>query len=286
MSTQSFTEHRIAVGNGNINVREYPGEGPAFVLMHGFPDNLHIYDELTPYLLSAGRRVLAFDFLGFGASDKPGSGYSFKQQIGDLEAVVMALAPDRFVPVAHDSSGPTAINYTLAHPDRIASLVILNSAYDEAKPILWPELVELFATKELSALAMDIAKSPEQIGWILEWQQKKFYDALPAHLRAHLSSVTAQLITDNLLHSGAGTAFAYLAAEFHEELARNTARLSELASIKAPVKVIWGEFDPYLTSKMGRDRASLFGNATFTVLPGGHWLQSDIPADVAREMLS
>lgn len=32
---------------------------------------LHIWDDLVPYLIASGRRVVTFDFLGFGASDKP-----------------------------------------------------------------------------------------------------------------------------------------------------------------------------------------------------------------------
>jgi pimeloyl-ACP methyl ester carboxylesterase len=61
--------------------------------MHGFPDNLRVYDELIPYLIAGGRRVVTFDFLGFGASDKPvGATYTFKLQLGDMEAVVDALS--------------------------------------------------------------------------------------------------------------------------------------------------------------------------------------------------
>jgi haloalkane dehalogenase len=63
----SFTEHRIPQGQGNVYARDYAGAAPAFVLMHGFPDNLHIYDDLIPNLVGGGRRVVAFDFLGFGA---------------------------------------------------------------------------------------------------------------------------------------------------------------------------------------------------------------------------
>jgi haloalkane dehalogenase len=80
-----FSEHRVPRGQGSIYARDYKGAGPAFVLMHGFPDNLHIYDDLVPYLVAGRRRVVAFDFLGFGASEKPsGATYSFKQQLGDL----------------------------------------------------------------------------------------------------------------------------------------------------------------------------------------------------------
>jgi haloalkane dehalogenase len=31
-----------------IYVREHPGEEPTIILMHGFPDNLHLYDRLIP----------------------------------------------------------------------------------------------------------------------------------------------------------------------------------------------------------------------------------------------
>jgi haloalkane dehalogenase len=67
----SFDEHYVPRGHGRVYARDYKGAGPAFVLMHGFPDNLHIYDDLIPYLVASGRRVVTFDFLGFGASDKP-----------------------------------------------------------------------------------------------------------------------------------------------------------------------------------------------------------------------
>ena len=33
-----------------IHVRDYPGAEPPIILMHGFPDNLHLYDRLVPYL--------------------------------------------------------------------------------------------------------------------------------------------------------------------------------------------------------------------------------------------
>lgn len=53
-----------------------PGDEPAIVLMHGFPDDRHLYDRVQPLL--DGRRVVAFDFLGRGRSDKP-TGYPYVQ---------------------------------------------------------------------------------------------------------------------------------------------------------------------------------------------------------------
>jgi haloalkane dehalogenase len=173
----SFTERYVSRDQGRVYTREYGGLGPAFVLMHGFPDNLHIWDDLIPYLVASGRRVVTFDFLGYGASDKlAGTTYSFSQQLGDLEAVVAALGLGKIVPVAHDSSGIASLDYALAHIDGVDSVIMLNSAYCEDSTVLWPEMITLFATQNMQALAMAIAQSPEQFGWLLKWQQKKFED--------------------------------------------------------------------------------------------------------------
>jgi haloalkane dehalogenase len=283
-----FTEHRIPQGQGNVYARDYAGAGPAFVLMHGFPDNLHIYDDLVPYLVASGRRVVAFDFLGFGASDKPaGAKYSFEQQLGDLKVVVETLGLDKIVPVAHDSSGPAAINFALDHPGRVESLCILNSAYDDAYEVRWPEMVELFAIKSLNALSGAIAQSPEQLGWLLTWQQRLFRDALPKDQQARFEAVMGPLIADNfILQPSSGVAFVQMASQFFAELARNTARLPEVERLDIPTKVIWGEFDPYITADVAKDRLSHFKRGTLKLLPAGHWLQSDLPDAVAKEMLS
>src|SRR3954471_23840149 len=174
----AFVEYRMSGGEGKGYGRDHAGSGPAFVLMHGFPDNLHIWDDLIPFLVASGRRVVTFDFLGFGASDKPaGAIYSFKQQLGDLEAVVGRLGLGKIVPVAHDSSGMATLNYVLAHPGGVDSAIMLNSAYSEDSTVLWPEMITLFATRSMQALAIAIAQSPEQFGWLLRWQQKKFMDS-------------------------------------------------------------------------------------------------------------
>lgn len=91
---------------------------------HGFPDNLQLYDRLVPYL--SGRRVVTFDFLGWGASDKPlGHAYTAKNQGADLDAVIEQLKLGQVVLVAHDASGPPAVDWAMQHPDQVAALVLL-----------------------------------------------------------------------------------------------------------------------------------------------------------------
>lgn len=73
-SNTAYAEHLVPRGRHRIYAREYEGGGPSIVFMHGFPDNLHLYDRLVPHL--AGRRIVTFDFLGWGNSDKP-AGYPY-----------------------------------------------------------------------------------------------------------------------------------------------------------------------------------------------------------------
>jgi haloalkane dehalogenase len=286
---RSFIEHYVPRDQGGrVYARDYKGADPAFVLMHGFPDNLHIYDDLVPYLVGGGRRVVTFDFFGFGGSDKPaGAVYSFKQQLGDLEAIVQVLGLGKIVPVAHDSSGPASINYALAHPAGVDSVIMLNSAYAEDSTVLWPEMITLFATKSLHALAMAIAQSPEQFGWLLTWQQQKFRDALPDAQKPHFNTFLGPLIGENFLaQPSSGPAFVQMAAQFFDALAQNAKRLAELKALDVPVKLIWGQFDPYITVAVAERRQTQLRHPSLTVVPAGHWLQVDEPEQVAKAMLS
>lgn len=287
-SNAGFIEHRIPREQGMLYARDIEGSGPTFVLMHGFPDNLRIYDDLVPFLAKSGRRIVAFDFLGFGASDKPaGAAYSFGQQVGDLEAVIERLGLGKVILVAHDLSGPAALNFAIDHPEKVASLCILNSAYDDLALNVWPEMIVLFADPALRALAQAVAQSPAQFAWLLAWQAKKFAEPLSERQRSHFLEFMAPLVAENFIaEPSSGPAFAQLAAQFYEEMRRNSTRLPLAAALDLPVKVIWGTQDPYLGVAMGKERATRFKNSSFHPIQAGHWLQSDEPELVAKELLS
>src|SRR5215831_3003691 len=100
----------VPAPGGRLHVTEYPGEAPPLVLMHGFPDDSRIYDRLVPLL--APRHVLAFDWLGYGGSDRaspgPSGGVNHQQQ---LRAVLDSLRLGPVALVGHDASGPDAIDF-------------------------------------------------------------------------------------------------------------------------------------------------------------------------------
>lgn len=155
-----YSEHLVPRGNFAIYARHYAGTGPAFVFMHGFPDTLHLYDRLAPLL--RGRPIITFDFLGWGASEKPEQyAYTSRQQEQDLQAVLDALHVDQIVPVAHDSSGPVAINWALDHPGQVSALVLLNTYYGSTPTLRFPEWLSLFADPAYAALADAITHDPK-----------------------------------------------------------------------------------------------------------------------------
>src|SRR5512134_2240576 len=175
--TMVYQEIFVRRNRHRIYVREYPGEEPTIILMHGFPDNIHLYDRLSPYL-SPPRRVVAFDFLGWGASDKPpGYPYTATSQVGDLDAVITQLRLQQVILVAHDASGPPAIDWALAQSERVAGLVLLNTYYCAMQTLRPPEAIWLFSTPVVRYIARPVS---QMLGhWIFrrmyQWQVGRFF---------------------------------------------------------------------------------------------------------------
>ena len=284
----AFTEHRVQRDRGNLYVRDFPGSGPAFVVLHGFPDNSHIYDDLIPHLSAAGRRTIAIDFLGFCASDKPdGAHYSFGQQLGDLEAVVEGLGIDKFIPVGHDASGPTAVNFALKHPERTATVCLMNAFYGDAPGLRVPEFIELFSNKGLKALTQYFLASPQQFAWLLGFQRDQMQAGLTEAQKARYTDFLGPIIDNNFRQRpSAGPAFAQMTYQLTDEVAANTARLLEFRRSDVPLLLIWGKLDPYLHVSVADYMRSQAKNSALHVLEAGHWPQVDAAADVARILLA
>ena len=282
-----FTETKVNKGGSQILVKDYPGEEPAYVMVHGFPDNNRIYDELAPILSERKRRVVTFDFLGFGGSDKPaGFKYSFEQQLGDLEAVADALKLRQFVPVAHDAGGPAVVNYVLRHPERVSSVVLLNTYYSQTPTLRLPELIALNADPQLKALAVNVMTDPARRAWLLNFQNNQFLKDASPKVKQRFNAVLQPIVDNNFDgNPGAGPAFVAMTSDLYQNVTINNANAKKLASIAVPVTLIWGEQDPYLNVGVAKDLAKLFPKSVVHVLPLGHWPQIDDPKAVADLMV-
>lgn len=277
-----YKEHWVPRGRHHIYTREYGGDGPPVVLMHGFPDNLHLYDRLMPHL--TGRRVVAFDFLGWGGSDKPADyPYTADNQTRDLDAVIGHLGLEDVVLVAHDASGPPAIDWALLHPERTAALVLLNTYYGLTLGARPPEAIFLFSTPVLRKVARFVSGRFDLFRKMYWWQvgrkfirdeevRKEFVPLLYEQFAATPSTKPA---------------FFSLNADLWETMRSRSDAEPVMRAFGRPVRIIFGEADPYLNAGVARRFHGLFPNSELFLLPTArHFPQLDEPEEVARLILS
>jgi pimeloyl-ACP methyl ester carboxylesterase len=118
---------------GVLNIAYYdagPPAGPAVVLLHGFPYDIHSYVDVAPMLAAAGCRVLVPYLRGYGPTRfrDPATPRSGEQAaIGvDLLALMDALAIPRAVFAGYDWGGRAACVGAALWPERCAGLVSVN----------------------------------------------------------------------------------------------------------------------------------------------------------------
>jgi haloalkane dehalogenase len=283
-SPGNYREHSIPRGPHHLYARDYAGEEPAIVLLHGFPDNLHLYDRLVPEL--ARRRVVTFDFLGWGRSDKPvGYAYTASNQTGDLDAVLTHLQLAPAVLVAHDASGPPAIDWALEHPERVSGLVLLNTYYcrmpGQLRP---PEAIWLFSTPIVRRVARPVSMG---FGGLLfrrlyRWQVGRFFrDAAVA------AQFIPRLYEQFTVSSTAHEAFFGLNRDLPSTLASRTTEIPRLRRFTRPVRIAFGASDPYLNQRVAHRLHELLPTSELFLLPGArHYVQMDEPQQVARLILT
>ncbi|MER7725282.1 alpha/beta hydrolase [Streptomyces sp. NPDC096323] len=116
---------RITANGVELNVA-VAGDGPAVLLLHGFPHTwqlwTHVMDEL------AGRhRVIAPDLRGFGLSTRAEGGYDAGTLAGDAEALLDALGESSASVIGIDAGAPSAFLLAMRRPGRVGRLVLMES---------------------------------------------------------------------------------------------------------------------------------------------------------------
>lgn len=123
---RSVEEGRIAVPGGEVWYRAVgAGGGTPLLLLHGGPGVPH--DYLTPHDALAGvRRVVYYDQLGCGRSDRPddASLWTVERFVEELAAVRVALGLDRVHLLGQSWGGSLALASVLAHPEGVRSVTL------------------------------------------------------------------------------------------------------------------------------------------------------------------
>lgn len=278
--TQAHVQHSVSrADGGKLAVREFNpglrGRTPTLVLMHGFPDNQHLYDALIP-LLAQNRHVVSFDFLGWGASDKPATAlYDVASQRADLDAVVAHFSVQQVVPVVHDMSGQVGIDWVLDNPQRTRALVLLNTYYNASPTLQAPPAIEVFASK----------------GWLRDlrvWGASRAAGVFQAGVQSQMSDFfaddAARAAWVPVLAHGAPAirpAFFSATSVLWQEIQARDGRGAQLRQSPVPVLVAFGQRDPYLNPQVAQALADQFAQARVELLDAGHYVQLDRPAELA-----
>src|SRR5262249_25421740 len=117
-----------------------PSDAPVVLLLHGFPTSSHMFRHLIPALADRWR-VIAPDYPGFGQSgmpDRRSFAYTFDRFGEIVGALLERLGVRRFAMYVMDYGAPVGWRLALAHPDRVAALVVQNgNAYEEGLGEFW-----------------------------------------------------------------------------------------------------------------------------------------------------
>ncbi|MEM9437395.1 MAG: alpha/beta hydrolase [Pseudomonadota bacterium] len=130
---EGFDKRRLALSTGvNVRLRE-GGDGPAVLLLHGYPQTSACWHAVAPALVAAGYRVIAPDLRGYGVSDKPLSAadhstYSKRAMAADQIALMDALGIDSFAVIGHDRGARVAHRLARDHGARITRIAVLDIA--------------------------------------------------------------------------------------------------------------------------------------------------------------
>jgi epoxide hydrolase 4 len=259
------------------------GQGPAVVLLHGFPEFWYSWRHQIPALAAAGCRVVAPDLRGYNESDKPPGVDNYRPEVlvKDVAALIRHIGPEPAVVVGHDWGGVIAWLVAMRHPQLVRRLIVLNAPH----PATF--IGELrHARQYLRSLYMFFFQLP----WFPEASLRFQNFGLVGHaLRRQPVHPGAFTDADIRLYKAAlakpralTAALNYYRAAFRYR--RETARV--FRAVNMPVMVVWGAHDAYLNPHVTDGLLAWAPHLRVMELPdASHWVQNDAPDQVNRAII-
>lgn len=249
------------------------GKGPAeaVVFVHGFNSPSYVWGKLPGMLRESGYLTLVYDLYGRGGSDRPWADYDLDLFDHQLDALMRKVGLQRPVHlVGLSMGGVIASEFALRHPDRVASLTLIDPAGFQNEmpagtallkaPLLGDWLMQVFGGRIAEASHASLVRSKGRAGDLLRQYQPQF--ELEGSRRALLSTLRRMPLADF------------------------TARYAELGRTNLPLEVIWGRDDEVTPFSASALAAHLLPRATVRPIDeAGHLAHVDQPDAVFAAML-
>ncbi len=256
-------KRRAAVSGGELSYVDI-GEGPAAILLHGFPLSSHMWRDFMP-VLSSKFRLIVPDLLGAGDSDKPvDAPLHIRAQATYVQELATQLGIERFATIGHGIGG--GIAQLLALEGIVDAMVLLDSVAFG----MWP-----------AEQTRDIQNAtPEQEDPQLLRAVMHAAFQLAMGYPARLAEATFEEYMRPWEEDGG------MAAYFRWVRSIDGLGLEDiaprLAEIDFPVLILWGEADAFQPLAAAEALNDTIPTSTLGLLPGcGHFLTEDAPETLA-----
>jgi pimeloyl-ACP methyl ester carboxylesterase len=255
----------IDVAGLRAHVRdEGPRDDPApLVLLHGTSDSLHTWGGWTE-VLSRERRVIRVDLPGFGLTGPaPDGDYRVERYVEFVSELLDALGVRRFVVVGNSFGGWVAWETALARPDRVAALVLVDSA---GYPL----------ESQSVPIGFRVARVPGLNRLMRSILPRGVVDSSVRNTYGDPSRVTEELVDryyELTLREGNRAALAqrFAAGRWAEDPGR-------IRQLRLPTLVLWGERDRLIPLHYGEQFHRDIAGSELVVLPElGHVPQEEDP---------
>lgn len=234
---------------------------PVVILLPGPTDSWRSYRPVLDRWPSSVRAI-AVSQRGHGDSDKPLTGYGVEDFASDVPPLLDALGVDRAVLAGHSGSCLVVRRVALAHPDRVAGLVL------EASPTTLREHAGLL---EFVASVVSGLEDPIE----------------PTFARSFVADTSSEHVTADLVDELATELMKVPARVWKEMFAGLLAYddLDEIVNISAPVLLVWGDADGLVDRDMQTTLARRIRFAELMVYHGvGHTPRWEDPARFASDV--
>jgi len=278
---EDVPRRRVTVNDIKLSLID-AGEGPAVLLLHGWPDSALLWRYQIPALTAAGLRVIAPDLRGFGESDKPEAvaAYRVRESVRDMVALLDALGVDRASIVGHDWGAPIAWLLATFLAERVERLAVLSVGHPDvfgASEDGTPPLEHL--RRQWYSLLFQFEDVAER--WLSDddWRRFRAFVAPARDVDRYVADLSRPgALTASLNWYRANSPARRL-------LGRASGTLPPVSS-HIPVLGLWSDGDAYLIEAQMRESGRyVTGPWWYERLAGAsHWPQLDRP-DVINELL-
>ncbi|HSG45450.1 MAG TPA: alpha/beta hydrolase [Anaerolineales bacterium] len=267
----------VALPNG---VTHYELSNPqvedTIVLVHGFSVPSFIFDPTFKSLTDSGFRVLRYDLLGRGSSDRPRVRYNidlFVKQLYDLLDALRFTSPVNLIGLS--MGGPITATFTTRHPERIKSLTLIDPS--GARPISLTPMLRLAKLPVLSETVFGLMGTES----MLKAAAKDFYD--PKLVDHFIEKFRVQM-------QYKGFKRALLSSVRNNMLGSFVKSYENVGQLDKPTQLFWGLDDTTVPFEHSSDLRAAMPNAEFHIIENcghiPHYEKPDVVNPILLDFLS